>query len=243
MLIHGYPSTKEMWEAVIERLAPALHLVAYDVRGAGASDAPPSLAAYDFDRLGDDFEAVLKATAPGRKVHLVGHDWGALQGWEFATSARFADRLASFTAIAGPSLDQVAISGRSLRLLLHAWRSWYILVLLAPGGPRALSRMILAGGGPPGAQPSLADDAVRGASLYRRNIPRRMARPRRDAIARVPVQLIIPRGDRYIPESYYDLAGRYAPRLLKQVVDGSHWLPSTEPELVADWIASFVEDV
>lgn len=243
ILIHGYPETKEMWQGVADGLADRFHVVTYDVRGAGQSDAPSSVAAYDFERLGDDFEAVAEAVAPRKRVHLVGHDWGGLQGWEFATSARFRGRLASFTAVAGPSLDQVAISGRSPRRVMSAWRSWYILVLLAPGGPRAMSRLMLSGGGPPGAQPSLAEDAVHGANLYRRNIPRRMARPRRDAIADVPVQLIIPRGDRYIPQSYYELAERHAPQLRKRVVDGSHWLPRSEPELVAGWIASFVEEV
>jgi pimeloyl-ACP methyl ester carboxylesterase len=243
ILIHGYPQTKEMWEAVSARLASDFHVVAYDVRGAGHSDAPSSAAAYDFERLADDFSAVVAAVAPGKAVHLVGHDWGALQGWEFATSPRLGDRLASFTAVAGPSLDQVAIASRSPRRLMSAWRSWYILLLLSPGGPRVMSRMVRAGGGPPGAQPSLADDVVRGAWLYRRNIPRRLRRPRRDAVAHVPVQLIIPRGDRYIPPSYYALAGEYAPRLVRREVDGPHWLPGTHPDLVAGWVASFIEEV
>lgn len=241
VLIHGFPDTKEMWDPVIGRLADRLHLVAYDVRGAGQSDAPGSLAAYDFDQLADDFDAVAEAVAPGKKVHLVGHDWGGLQGWEFATSPRFADRLASFTAVAAPSLDQVAISGRSPRRFFDAWRSWYILLLLAPGGPRVMSRMVLAGGGPPGVHPTIEQDVVRGANLYRRNIPRRLLRPRADAVAHVPVQLIIPRHDRYIPLSYYELAEQYAPGLKRREVDGSHWLPQTAPELVATSIASFVE--
>jgi pimeloyl-ACP methyl ester carboxylesterase len=242
VLIHGFPNTKEIWDEVIDALADRFHLVAYDVRGAGASAAPRSPAGYDFDRLGDDFEAVAEATAPGKAIHLVGHDWGGLQGWEFATSPRFRGRLASFTAIAGPSLDQVAIGGRSLRRLADAWRSWYILLLLAPGGPELMSRMVAAGGGSAGAQPTIRRDVVHGANLYRRNIPRRLLRPRRDAVAQVPVQLIIPRGDRYIPLSYYKLAKRYAPRLVRREVDGPHWLPRTAPDLIAKSIASFVAE-
>lgn len=247
VLIHGFPSTKEMWEPVIDSLAGSFHLVAYDVRGAGASGAPREQAGYDFKQLADDFEAVTRATMPDGKVHLVGHDWGGLQGWEFATSPRFRDRLASFTAVAGPSLDQVAISGGSLlrrgrlvQAVRRGWRSWYIPVLLAPGGP---ALMALAARGGRARRPSLPDDIVRGANLYRRNIPRRMIRPRTDAVAHVPVQLIVPRGDRYIHESYYELAERYAPGLLRREVDGSHWLPGSAPELVAGWIASFVHQV
>jgi pimeloyl-ACP methyl ester carboxylesterase len=250
VLVHGYPDTKELWHGVIDALEDRFHLVAYDVRGAGASTAPRSRAAYDFERLGDDFEAVVEATAPGKRIHLVGHDWGGLQGWEFATTQRFQGRLASYTAVAGPSLDQVSISsgsllrrGRLAEAVRRGWRSWYILVLLAPGGPKLMSRVMLAGGGPPGRQPSLARDAVHGANLYRRNIPRRLARPRQNAIATIPVQLIIPNGDRYIPLSYYERAEQHAPDLRRQVVAGSHWLPRTEPQLVADRIGSFIDEV
>ena len=103
-----------------------------------------------------------------------------------------------------------------------------------------MARLLLRGG-PSGAQPSLARDAINGANLYRRNIPRRLARPRTDAIAHVPVQLIIPTGDKYISQSYYELAERYAPRLRRRTAEGSHWLPRTEPELVARWIAEHLE--
>jgi pimeloyl-ACP methyl ester carboxylesterase len=250
VLIHGYPDTKELWSGVIGQLSDRHHVIAYDVRGAGESSVPRSVAAYDFTRLGDDLLAVVDASAPGKRIHLVGHDWGGVQGWEFATQPRFSDRLASFTAVAAPSLDQVALSGASLlrrgrlvEALRRGWRSWYIVPLLTPGGPKLLARVMLRGGGPPGAQPSLERDAVNGANLYRRNIPRRMARPRLDAIAHVPVQLIVPRGDRYISQSYYELAERYAPGLRRRTVDGSHWLPRTEPELVARWIAEHVESV
>jgi pimeloyl-ACP methyl ester carboxylesterase len=248
VLIHGYPDTKELWDGVIKQLRARFHLVAYDVRGAGESSAPRSAAAYDFARLGDDFLAVVDVAAPGKRVHIVGHDWGGLQGWEFATDPRFRDRLASFTAVAGPSLDQVAISGRSLvrsgRVLEAArrgWRSWYVLPLLVPGGPLVLSRLMLRR--PTWARASLPRDVINGAKLYRRNMPRRMLRPRVDAVAHVPVQLIVPTGDKYISETYYELAERYAPGLRRRRVDGSHWLPRSKPELVAGLIAEHVEEV
>ena len=264
VLIHGYPDTKELWDGVMAALAERFHVVAYDVRGAGASSAPRGAAAYDLEELGDDLLAVCDALAPGAKVHLAGHDWGGIQGWEFAIDARFAGRLASLTAVAAPSLDQVAIGGaqllargRLLRWLARLRRSWYIAALLSPGGPTLMWRVLLSGGrwhwrlrniervpvdaGFPA--PTLASDAVHGAKLYRRNIPARALRPRSDAFAHVPVQLIVPSGDRYIPESYYELAERYAPGLRRRRVAGSHWAPRTHPELIARWVGSFAEDV
>lgn len=264
VFIHGYPDTKEMWDEVLSRLAPKFHLVAYDVRGAGASSAPRGRAAYDFERLADDFAAVCAAVAPGKKVHLVGHDWGAIQGWEFATSPRFDGTLASFTAIAGPSLDQVMSSGRGLlrrgrpvEALRRARRSWYVLGLCAPGGPTLAWRGLLAGGRwrqllargerVPVADDyparTLARDGLRGSNLYRRNIPPRILRPRPAAVARVPVQLIVPTGDRFIAPQYYEQAERYAPQLWRRVVAGSHWAPRSEPESVARWVGELVEEV
>ncbi len=266
VLIHGYPDTKELWDGVMAGLSDRFHLAAYDVRGAGASSAPRGPAAYDLERLADDFEAVIAAVAPGKRVHLVGHDWGGVQGWEFATLERFRDKLASFTAIAAPSLDQVAAGGQSLarrptpghllELAGRLRRSWYILVLLTPGMPTVLWRGLLAGGRwqwlvrdgerhPPGhaAPKSLAANGVRGANLYRRNIPRRLLRPRTDAVAHVPVQLIIPSRDNFIPESHYALAERASPILRRRTIAASHWAPRTETGRVGRWIAELVDDV
>lgn len=264
LFVHGYPDTKEVWDRVRERLAGDFHCVAYDVRGAGESTAPRASAAYDLRLLGDDLDAVIDAVRPNGGVHLIGHDWGGIQGWEFATSERFRGRLASFTAVAGPSLDQVSLSGKALirrgrllKVLFRARRSWYILVLLTPGGPEFAWRVILGGrrwrralerreGIPsgldyPGPNPGRA--AIHGANLYRRNIPRRTISPRRDAIAHVPVQLVIPERDRYIPLDYYESAEQYARDLRRHTIDAHHWVQLTHPDEVAELIRTFVSEV
>jgi NAD(P)-dependent dehydrogenase (short-subunit alcohol dehydrogenase family)/pimeloyl-ACP methyl ester carboxylesterase len=264
VFVHGYPDTKEVWDDVLARLAPRFHVVAYDVRGAGRSSAPRGPSAYDFQRLADDLDAVLAAAAPGTQVHLVGHDWGAIQGWEFATLSRFDGRLASFTAIAGPSLDQVGRSwrrllarGRLLELLRLGRRSWYILVLCTPGGPTLIWRALLAGGRwqaylrniervPVDSEhpaPTLTGDGLHGCNLYRRNIPRRLLRPRRDAAAHAPVQLIVPSGDHFLSPKYYEAAEASALYLRRRTVAGSHWSPRCQPELIARWISEFVDQV
>lgn len=250
-----------MWDPVVARLARRLHVIAYDVRGAGGSDAPRDQAAYDLEQLGEDLIAVIEAAARGERVHLAGHDWGGVQGWEFATQPRFADRLSSFTAIAAPSLDQVSPAGggawRRLGWALEARRSWYIAPLLIPGGPELMWRGALGGerwrrqlerveGVPVDARypaPTLTQDAIHGANLYRRNIPRRLLRPRRERVAHVPVQLVVATRDRYIPAAYYEPAERHAPALRRRTIDGPHWLPRTHPDLVAECVARFVEEV
>lgn len=260
VMIHGYPDTKEVWEPVMERLADRFHVAAYDVRGAGGSTAPSRDADYDLARLADDFAAVAAAVAPGRPVHLVGHDWGGIQGWEFATDPRFAGTIASFTSIAGPALGHAAAAGagairtgRPLTALSRAWRSWYIVPLCLPGLPdlvwgRVITpgrwrRQLAAQGVASGAgypAPTLCADGRNGARLYRRNIPPRMLRPPRLAPAQAPVQLIVPTRDRYISETYYAAAERVAPGLRRRTIDAPHWVIRTDPGQVAEWIAEFV---
>ena len=264
VLVHGYPDTKEVWDLVVGRLVPRFHIVTYDVRGAGASSAPRGPAAYDMARLADDFAAVCDAVSPDRPVHLVGHDWGGIQGWEFVTAERFAGHIASFTSIAGPALGHALSATRSPlrardlpRALDRARHSWYIVPLCLPGGPTLMWRVALAGGrwrqwlrvverlpvngGYPAT--SACRDGWHGANLYRRNIPHRLWRRERLAPAHAPVQLIVPARDRFIPPAYYDAAEMVAPGLCRRQVPGSHWAPRAQPDLVAEWIAHFAEHI
>lgn len=141
LLVHGYPDTRAVWSAIVPRLARAHRVITYDVRGAGASTRPGDEAAYDLRELADDAAAVIDACADGRAVHVVGHDWGAIQSWELVTSMRAEGRVASFTSISGPCLDHVAhwmrgaarSPGRLSAVLAQAPRSIYIAALRVPG--------------------------------------------------------------------------------------------------------------
>jgi NAD(P)-dependent dehydrogenase (short-subunit alcohol dehydrogenase family) len=198
---------------------------------------------------------------------VIGHDWGGLQGWEIATQPRFDGKLASLTAIAGPSLDLIGTAfhrllwpptaGGLAELARRLRRSWYVAVQLTPGGPTFLWRGLFGGrrwrafmkwvervpvdDGYP--SPSQRRDALRGSRLYRRNMPRRILNPRRGAVSHVPVQLIVPTGDHLISASYYEGVDQAAPRLRQRTIAGSHWSPRAHPDLIARWIEEFVDDV
>jgi pimeloyl-ACP methyl ester carboxylesterase len=267
VLVHGYPDTQAVWDRLVERLEDRFAIVTYDVRGAGASSAPRGPAAYRLDRLADDFDAVCSALTrsdPPRRVHLVGHDWGGIQGWEFVTRPRFAGRVASFTSIAGPALGhalgatRAALSAHDLRrAAARARRSWYILPLCLPGGPTAMWKVALARGrwrrwltvvegldvDNAHPAPTVCADGWHGANLYRANIPHRFIRRNPLASAHAPVQLIVPTGDRFISASYYDAAARVAPGLRRREVPGSHWAQLAQPDLIAGWVAEFADQM
>ncbi|MET8408601.1 SDR family oxidoreductase [Streptomyces sp. NPDC005195] len=263
VLVHGYPDSKEVWSEVASRLAARFHVVLYDVRGHGASTAPrPLRGGFTLEKLTDDFLAVVDAVSPDRPVHLVGHDWGSVQSWEFVTVARTEGRIASFTSMSGPSLDHFGhwIKRRVRRptprgvgqLLGQGAKSWYVYLLHTPALPelawrgplgrrwpeilRRIERV------PPGdyPTPSLPTDAAHGAWLYRDNVRARLGRPRPDAYAHVPVQLITPLGDAFLSERLYDELERWAPELVRRTLPAKHWIPRTRPDQVAAWITEFV---
>uniref|UniRef100_A0AAU2A3W9 SDR family oxidoreductase n=1 Tax=Streptomyces sp. NBC_00093 TaxID=2975649 RepID=A0AAU2A3W9_9ACTN len=263
ILVHGYPDTKEVWSEVAARLADRFHVVLYDVRGHGASTAPrPLRGGFTLEKLTDDFLAVADAVSPDRPVHLVGHDWGSVQAWEFVTVARTEGRIASFTSLSGPSLDHLGhwTKGHLKRptpravaqLLGQGGKSWYVYALHTPvlpelawrgplgkRWPKMLARVekISADGYPTASLPS---DAANGAWLYRDNVRSRLSRPREDAYAHAPVQLITPLGDAFLSERLYDGLERWAPRLVRRTLDAKHWIPRTRPDQVAAWIGEFV---
>ncbi|MFF5567804.1 SDR family oxidoreductase [Streptomyces sp. NPDC012623] len=263
VLVHGYPDSKEVWSAVAVRLARRFHVVLYDVRGHGGSTAPsPLRGGFTLERLTDDFLAVVDAVSPDRPVHLVGHDWGSVQSWEFVTVARTAGRVASFTSISGPSLDHLGLwmkqraarptPRRAGQLLGQGARSWYVYLLHAPALPELAWRGPLgkrwprivgrAEKLPPGPYPtaSLPRDAAHGAWLYRDNVRPRLRDPRTDAYAHAPVQLIIPTGDAFLSERLYDDLERWAPGLIRRSLPAKHWVPRTRPDQLARWIDDFV---
>ncbi|HEY2442672.1 MAG TPA: SDR family oxidoreductase [Streptosporangiaceae bacterium] len=263
LLVHGYPDTQAVWDEVAERLEDRFHVVTYDVRGAGASTAPDSTEGYAFALLTADLEAVIREVSPDRPVHLVGHDWGSLQCWEAVSTPSLAGRVASFTSMCGPSIDQASawLRRRALRspkgaadFVNQFARSWYIGFFQLPALPELAWRGVVgrrwgkilgqAGIPPRPGHPAdtLTQDAVNGISLYRANMPRRMTRPQ-PATVDIPVQVIIATGDRFIAEQTQLSAREYAPRLWLRRVRAPHWIQRTHPEKLAGWIAEFAAHV
>ncbi|MFE0256598.1 SDR family oxidoreductase [Streptomyces sp. NPDC059010] len=266
LLVHGYPDSKEVWSEVAPRLADRFHVVLYDVRGHGRSTAPkPLRGGFTLEKLTDDFLAVADAVSPDRPVHLVGHDWGSVQSWEFATVKRTEGRIASFTSMSGPSLDHFGhwIDQRIKRptprrvgqLLGQGAKSWYVYALHTPvlpelawrgplgkRWPRLLERFEkVPGNGYP--TPSLPTDAAHGAWLYRDNVRSRLTRPRTDAYAHAPVQLITPLEDAFLSEKLYDELELWVPQLTRRTLPAKHWIPRTRPDQLASWITEFVTSV
>ena len=81
VLLHGYPSSSRMFDALIPLLASRYHLIAPDYPGFGQSDAPPpSEYAYTFDHLAETTARLLDALGIHRCVFFL-QDYGAPVGY------------------------------------------------------------------------------------------------------------------------------------------------------------------
>lgn len=262
VLVHGYPDSSLVWEPVAERLAARYHVVTYDVRGAGASDAPQRISDYTLEKLADDLKAVTDAVCPDRKFHLIAHDWGSIQSWESVTAPAMQHRIASFTTISGPCLDHVGFWMRRrllrptprnlLQLFGQLLHSWYIYVFHLPWLAPLLWKHVLGSRWhlmlrriehvKAEASPTQAADGRHGIKLYRANIFQRLLFPR-ERRATMPVQVIVPLRDNYVRPGFTDDLHLWAPRLWRRDVMAGHWLPLSHTELLCQQIAEFIDMV
>ena len=244
ILIHGYPDTHEVWNDVAATLAKTMHVVAYDVRGAGESGIPARRSGYLLEQLSSDLNAVADAVSPDQPVHLAAHDWGSMQTWEAVTDPGSEKRFASFTSMSGPCLDHVAhatrrmVRERPTAALMQAGRSWYIAMFQIPKLPElVLARGVVRRFAPDST--GSTSDAIHGIELYRANIRRTLLRPR-ERHTSVPVQLLIATADPYAGPDIFEGVGQWTQELVTVEINGGHWLPRTHADEVAARVLSFV---
>jgi pimeloyl-ACP methyl ester carboxylesterase len=255
VLVHGYPDTSAVWDLVAAELIDHLHVVTYDVRGAGRSERPPVVADYGSEHLVADMAAVIDALAAGGPVHLVGHDWGSIQGWEAVAGdpPALGGRIASFTSISGPSLDHVASFMRSAPLrhrIRQVMRSWYVMALRVPGLAEGAWRLVIArrwparlgrveGVAPTDTHPAptLLADGIAGLNLYRANVGGRL-RTVRERPSPVPTLVLVPTRDAYVTPALAHWAVRVGgDQVQTREVAARHWVILSHPKLVAEAIS------
>ncbi|HTX60487.1 MAG TPA: alpha/beta hydrolase [Verrucomicrobiae bacterium] len=110
VLIHGFPLSREIWNAQAEALARTHRVVLPNLRGAGASSA--GAGPYLMESLAADVAAALDALAIERAT-IVGHSLGGYVALAFARMfSERVDRLALVCSrLAADSADQAAARG------------------------------------------------------------------------------------------------------------------------------------
>lgn len=96
LLIHGWPDDGTLWRNQIPALVQAgYRVLCPDLPGYGQSEAPAAVERYQIQFLVQDLIMLLDRLEL-KRVHCVGHDYGAVLGWQLAAHS---DRLQSYTAM------------------------------------------------------------------------------------------------------------------------------------------------
>ncbi|WP_280491540.1 alpha/beta fold hydrolase [Nocardia asiatica] len=261
LLIHGWPDTHLLWSRVAAQLGGRHRVIAFDNRGAGDSSTPIAVEAYRIEELAADVRAVVDAVAPGERVHVLGHDWGSVIGWEVVAAPDAASAVASFTSVSGPNLDFLGaylrgpLTAARLRgALAQAVASAYTVAFQIPKLPDPVLR-VLSGRWPrflaffDGVDPALVEtaptlraDMINSLKLYRANIRSHLRDPRPRPVE-VPVQLIVATGDRAVRPVVNAEADRWVPRLTRVEIPARHWSPISHPAELARHTAAFLARV
>ena len=84
VMIHGFPDFWYTWRHQMVALASQYQVVAIDQRGYNLSDKPEGVHNYALAKLVSDVRAVMIQLGQEHAI-IVGHDWGAMVAWQFAT--------------------------------------------------------------------------------------------------------------------------------------------------------------
>ena len=256
--VHGYPDNHTVWDGIATELGDRYRVISYDVRGAGESDKPTRRTAYRIERLTEDFAAVIDDVSPDSPVHLLAHDWGAIQSWGPVTDPAFRGRIATHTSISGPSMDYAGAwlrdrshLGATASQLLH---SYYMFLFQIPRLPERLVRLAFVERGiarvellgrpdADSATPVVRGiaDKTNGINLYRANVLQRVTRPNPQRTF-VPTQVLAPVDDPFAGVAVATGAPvPYVDDLTVVEIPGSHWVVTARPDLIAMYVHDFIE--
>jgi pimeloyl-ACP methyl ester carboxylesterase len=131
IMAHGWPESWYSWRHQIQAIANAgYRVVAPDMRGYGATDAPALVEDYNIVTLAADIVGIVDAFGEDKAI-LMGHDWGSIVAWN--TVLLHPERFSALVAMSVP------YSGRPAESPLASWRAaygenfYYILYHQEPG--------------------------------------------------------------------------------------------------------------
>jgi pimeloyl-ACP methyl ester carboxylesterase len=245
LLLHGFPQHAGIWDGVIPFLhAAGLRTLAPDLRGYSPDARPAESAEYGMSHLVGDVTGLLDALGIST-VDLVGHDWGAVVGWQVA--ARHPERIRSYTAV---SIAHPVAYMHALKTSLDQQkRSAYLLLFRLDGKPE---RVLLgaqakrlravfegsgldAGGVARYVDPLVAEPDRLTAALH---WYRAMGRRDQDGLPQVTVPVTFVWGDEDVAQGRKGAedTGNHVtgPYRFVPLEGRSHWLPDEAPKEVAD---------
>ena len=252
VLLHGFPQHNDSWNAVADRLvAQGYRCLAPNQRGYSSGARPPRRRDYRMSELVADIGALIDASG-ARRVHLVGHDWGAAVAWSVA--AEMPERLATVSPV---SVPHPAAFVKSFATSLQGLASWYMYFFQLPRIPEWLllrrngammsqslrrtgqTRAVAERDGQAMSEPGALTAAIN----WYRAIPLSKPPTRSPKISVPTMYVWSDRDTALLPKAAHDTAryvnGEYRFEIMPDV---SHWIPDEQPDrladLLLDWFAA-----
>jgi pimeloyl-ACP methyl ester carboxylesterase len=257
LMLHGFPDRAQLWKATAEYLANDHYVIAFDMRGCGESTPIKGRQHYRYEALVNDVYAVIYSISPHQKVHLVGHDWGGLYGWEVIYHSLANEKIASFTTMA-PSLDHVGLFLRKrylrptprnlIQMFDQLRRNALMMFFTLPVLPEVLWRSGLGTWmmrrmveGYEGVvylkNEGVEDDAIRYLGIYRSNLLQRTLLPRR-LTSSIPVHAVMALQDPFLPPTVFEQCEHSTGNYCSSELTASHWAPLSRFQELAEVIRS-----
>lgn len=246
ILLHGFPDSSAVWDKVTPRLVEAgFRVLAPDLRGFGETDMAPATVDYDISTGAMRDALGLLAALDLRRVHLVGHDFGAVVAWGLA--AEHGDRFQTLAALSVGHPRAYLLAGfeqkiRSLYVVFHQFsgicesvyrlNDWAALRRNLPDSVDKDAVIALL------ARPGRLTAAL---NWYRANLNFERLRTRApiamagEGNVAIPTLGVWSSGERYLVEAQMIESARFvrASWTYERIDGASHWIPEDAPDALA----------
>ena len=254
LLLHGMPDTLNVWKHQIPVLLEAgYRVVAPDLIGYGKSDKPKELEHYQTANVEKDLLTLIDKLGL-KNINLIGHDWGAVVGWDLVSF--YPERFKRFVALSVghpiPAFGQLSTEAIAV--------NWYMFLDALDSAPdlyllndcQFIRKYIM----PEHPEIDEVCERLKGPGAMQGNCNWDKANPMTDAYiavlsgemdklyqkVKVPTMGILSAGDRYLDEPQMQETAKYmaAEWRYERVENSTHWTMLDQPEvtsrLLMEWL-------
>jgi len=254
LMLHGFPEFWYSWRHQIKEFASEYKVVAIDLRGYNDSDKPEDPSAYVMDEFVKDVKGIIQGLGYDSCV-LVGHDWGGAIAWTFAYE--HPEMVEKLIVLNLPHPAKFAAGLLTPQQLL---RSWYIFFFQLPWLPEFLLQLsdyqpietafkqmaVNKNAFTPADLEAYKDAAAKRGALtamlnYYRNAFSTTLLKRDWSVLLIPTLMIWGEQDTALGKELTYGTEAYVKNLqIKYIPQASHWVQQDQPELVNQYIHSFL---
>lgn len=266
LFIHGYPDDSNSWTNQFAYFRSKYRLAAFDLRGIRNPFQKEIPESFKMEDLMEDIQAVIHfLVGDNRKVHLIGHDWGAVISWCFVSDPKYKNKLYSYTAISCPhprimydnfASGMISFNPETVwKSLSQLARSWYIFFYQIPNfgeilwntSPKFFWNILMDKANLPKNDPMRNYDSaeilkctIGNINLYRSIIQSMQIPDLPYEKITLPICLIIPERDLVLSPMVYATTSNYYSNLEEHVLQANHWVHREQAALVNKIMENFL---